>query len=267
MKHLEYILQEPCSDYIPYRSSVSGHSVEDAWHGELYTGTVAPRETSEGDRLFTSAWRDSTGIQSAIVLLTFILLLSLKKIVNVTPILLGATIRVKENINIEDSSRISRDRNHVALLSVFTVAIICTRYRIPHLWSNIFSDPALSLLLSTALIALTAIYRAMVTRSLCRWYDCTRAGKIVTGTSYTYFIILTAIAVISSGMLYISGIRDAETIRTGIALSAAFAYFLFIIREIQIFIHYSCTAYFTFLYLCAAEFIPFGILAVALVML
>lgn len=266
MKHLEYILQEPCSDYVPYRTA-SQHTVDEAWHGQLYTGTVATRTSSEVDRLFTSAWRDSVGIQSSIVLLTFILLLSLKKIVNVTPILLGATVRVKENINIEDSSRISRDRNHVALLSVFTMAIIATRYRIPHFWSSFFEDPAISLILTTALVALLAFYRAAVTKSLCRWYDCTRAGRIVTGTSYTYFIILTALTVIVSGILYVSGIRDSATIQTGIALASAFAYFLFIIREIQIFIHYSCTAYFTFLYLCAAEFIPLGILAIPFILL
>lgn len=266
MKHLEYILQEPCSDYVPYRTA-GLHTVDEAWHGRLYTGAVASMTISEDDRLFASAWRDSIGIQSSIVLLTFILLLSLKKIVNVTPILLGATVRVKENINIENSSRISRDRNHVALLSVFTTAIIATRYRTLHFLSPLSGDPALTLLLTTALIAIVALYKAAVTKSLCRWYDCTRAGRIVTGTSYTYFIILTALTVIVSGTLYIFGVRDSESIQTGIALSSAFAYFLFIIREIQIFIHYSCTAYFTFLYLCAAEFIPLGILAIPFILL
>ena len=75
--------------------------VEEAWGGKLHTVTEIPGNASVEEHIYEAQWRDSVWIQGTIAAIIIILLFSLRKIVTVTPVLLGGFIRLKENFNIE----------------------------------------------------------------------------------------------------------------------------------------------------------------------
>ncbi|MBO8472932.1 MAG: DUF4271 domain-containing protein [Bacteroidetes bacterium] len=230
--------------------------VEEAWGGKLHTVTEIPGNASAEEHIYEAQWRDSAWIQGTIAAIIIILLFSLRKIVTVTPVLLGGFIRLKENFNIENSLHIRTSRNRVALISVASMAIIWARYRLLPYDTPLSQSPAGTLAFTLAAILLWWAYRAAVNAVFIKTTGKERSYKIAGGTSYTYFTIATALTYIAAAALYIIGQRDYAVMQKAILASFLLIYLIYIIREIQIFVQCSRSAYSTFLYLCTLEIIP-----------
>ena len=250
------------SDTLEYRadSATVCRSIEEAWGGRLCESVPADGGRTDEEKFFTAEWRDSAWIQGTIAATLLILLISLRKIVAITPSLLGAFVRVKENFNIEDSLHIRTTRNRVALISVLSMAIIGARYRlIPYAFPGIGQSPEAMLAITASFIIILWTYRAAATAVFIRTAGKERTYKVARGTSYTYFTIATAFAYIIAACFYVFGGKDPEMARKAILAGIALVYLIFFIREIQIFIQTSRSAYSTFLYLCTLEIFPAAI--------
>lgn len=211
------------------------------------------------ERLFASEWMSSAWVQGTLSLTILVLLLSLRKIVMITPSLLGAFVRLKENFNIEDSLRLRNTRNHVAFMSVLSMTIICARYRLLPYDFPWEQTPVVSLATTGAFIVLLWLYRKAATAMFVKAGKRERTYRIANGTAHTYFIIATALTYIVAAVLYISDTDRAGIMRIAILAASGLVYAVFLIREIQIFVHTSRSAYSTFLYLCTLEIIPAAI--------
>ena len=258
------------SDTLEYRtdSVTTCRSIAEAWGGRLCESVPADGGTTDEDKFFTAEWGESAWIQGTIAATLLILLVSLRKIVAITPSLLGAFVRVKENFNIEDSLHIRTTRNRVALISVLSMTIIGARYRlIPYALPGIGQSPEAILAITASFIIMLWAYRTAATAVFIRTAGKERTYKVARGTSYTYFTIATAFAYIIAACFYVFGGKDPEMARKAILAGLALVYLIFFIREIQIFIQTSRSAYSTFLYLCTLEIIPAAIVVLPALLL
>lgn len=232
-------------------------SIDYAWGGVLNgspEGTVPL--LSREERLYVSEWRDSYTIQGTVILLMVALLLSIRKIVSLTPYLMGCLVRMKELLNLENILKISRQRDRIALLSVLSFSLLGARYRfVP--WPGKPVE-VLGLLLGTA--AVCVLLRKWVCAAFSGWTGKSAAYAVLKKSAYTYFIIYTAFLCIVTGCLYIWGIRTADTYRSAALATGAAVWIIYVVREIQIFMHWNCSPYSSFLYLCTLDFVPMGVI-------
>lgn len=189
-------------------------------------------------------------------LLTTILLL--KKIVNVFPSLIACVMRWKESFNLEASVKSGRDRDIIALGMFIPFCMIVEHYRL-------YSPAYMADLGETFRIAATAgtfvVYACtkMLAATVCKPKTTgTKAFAIGIKASGTFFILL---ALLLLGMAGVAGFLDLtpESVKPTMLCVSAAVYAVFLLRSFQIFA--SSVSHFTaFLYLCALEIVPTGLL-------
>lgn len=189
-----------------------------------------------------------------------IVLLLLKRLVNIYPSLLASLIRWKESFNLEASVKLARDRDMLALAMVVPFCLVAFRFRLyPLDCLDVFSD-------NRQLGLYFAIFTAYVLlRSVAVWLF--RPHKMprktyATGNraAYSFFAVLALVLLAMGGIMDLVK-ADIDVITTAMLWVSAVIYLLYLIRKTQIFAT-SCTIFTAFLYLCALELIPTGILIV-----
>lgn len=250
MQHGQVITESAYPDTLQYGS------IQDAWGGKLHDGNAVQGSIDESERLYTAEWRDSAPIQATIMAVVLILLFSVRKIISIMPSLLGAFIRVKENFNIEDSLRLRRNRNQITAMSAISITLIYARYKVLPLGSIGIDGPVQTFAGTIAFFLILWGYRYAACMLFSRFSPKDRAYRTAKGASYTYFTITVALSCVTAFLLFISGTRDMGSIRTALLITAAVIYSVYLVREIQIFIHSACPAYIVFLYLCSLELLP-----------
>ena len=190
-----------------------------------------------------------------------IVLLLLKRLVNIWPSLMACLIRGKESLNLEASVKLSRDRDALALAMIIPFCLTAFRYRLydPGFLSGMSDNPVLGLYFGV-------FFAYLLLRLLMTWLF--RPQKMPKKTyvaaekaSYSFFVIYV-LALLAMGAVF--GVLDVQddSARTAMLWLSAFLYFIFLIRKTQIF-STSCSVFAGFLYLCALEMIPTGILVVS----
>lgn len=168
--------------------------------------------------------------------------------------------RARGNISLEHSVGIARSRNLAALILALPFSLIADRFQLfrPGFWSAFpawMSAPAtLLFLLAAALL----MYLMTVFIRLPRMDSESRDA--LHNSSYTYFIVLCTIALVSIGILYVTGASD-ETTRTVLLWETALVYAFSILRAGQI-LAASYALLPTILYLCALKIVIPGLLVV-----
>ena len=193
----------------------------------------------------------------ALISLLFVIIL-LRRLVNVFPSLIACIIRWKESVNLEMSVKLSRDRNLLAAAMVIPFSLTAYRF---HFYDSGFMTG----LGEAAGLGITiGIFTAYILlRNLCTFAvkpDKSRSGAYNTAdaASRTFFIILTLVLLTIGGILSFAGTAP-EAIRSAIIWVSAVIYIIFLLRKTQIFA--SSYNFFTvFLYLCALEIAPTGVL-------
>ncbi len=199
---------------------------------------------------------------NALVIFSFlVLLLMLRRLIGIMPSLLACMIRWKENINLEDSVKLSRDRDYLALAMIVPFCLLAFRYR---LYSPGFVEPMSDnavLGLYFAIFLAYLVVRIMVTMTFRPHKMPKKIFGTAVKTSYSFFIICTLVLLATVAVMSVADASDVH-IRNAMLWISALIYMLFLIRKVQIF-STSCSVFAAFLYLCALEMIPTGILVVS----
>ena len=190
-----------------------------------------------------------------------VFMLSLKTFVGIFQSIMASAMRWKENINIESSVRLSRDRDLSALIMVLPFCLTVFKFRIynPAFIANLSDSSRLWTIIGTFIIyfILRKSASLLVHPHSIPQKTYTAACK----SANTFFILLT-IAIITIGSLLAFCGVSAGIIKSVLLWLSALIYGLYLVRKLQIFAS-SCSIFAAFLYLCALEILPTGILVVS----
>ena len=210
----------------------------------------------------TRAWGDYPVNATLAVLTALVVAFSISSFYYIFPHLVKCFSRWRWNFTIEGSIPLSRTRNAYALLSFIPFSLVASRYRLidPELLGQLLPENWRTLGI-LALLAAWALVRALIhlivetrTFNLASFQTARKAER-------TYFILLTMILLATAGIFYAFGAEDS-TIRTALIVASIVTYIVFLINKGEIFASF-CNPLTTFLYLCALEFLPTGMLVAA----
>ena len=229
------------------------HPVEEAFSAGILNLPCTPppmQETASGCLL--------ADILAAGSLLVTILLL--KKIVNVFPAMMACVLRWKESVNLEASVKLSRDRTLIAISMIVPFCLIVERF-------DLYSPRFLSGLDSCSRIAvIIAIFIAYLALKAFSAFI-SKPGKLALKnyrtacmSFATFFVLIVYVLLSVGGIAGLFELENGPVKCSMLWISIAF-YFIYIIRVFQIFIS-SYSIFAAFLYLCALELIPTGLLVV-----
>ena len=197
-----------------------------------------------------------------LVLFAFLtVLILLKQLVNILPSLLACLTRGKENINLESSVKLSRDRDILALAMIVPFCLIAVRYRfyVPSFLDGLSENAYLGACFGVFFIYL--FLRFIMTKLFLPRKMPKMTYKAACRASFSFFIIYTLVLLAMGAFLGVSDVQETY-VRNAMLWVSAFIYALFLLRKTQIF-STSCSVFAGFLYLCALEMIPTGILVVS----
>ena len=199
---------------------------------------------------------DLLQITSAVCVVAGILLL--KKIVNVIPSLIGCLVRWQECLNLEDSMRLSGDRNIVAVFLTVPFCLCAAEFR---LYDPLFLgglQPAAYFGCICGIFAGYCLLRMLAAVMVRRTKVPEKTFKAANRSSFSFFCIMSAAVLAAGGICSFAGI-SADTCRTVLLYVMLGVYAVSIVRKLQIFSN--CCSFLTaFLYLCVLEILPTGIL-------
>ncbi len=206
----------------------------------------------------TATWEDTPVNSILTIVFILVFLLNLRNFLDILPSIARCFTRWKENLNIDGSVQLARDRNIVAAILVVPFCLIVDRFGIwspslledmPH-WAG--SLPVIGAALAYILIRHILVLALRPKRSHEDSY------LSMHRSSFTWFIILCIITFLSVAALSLSG-SAPETIRRVFLIETAVIYLLFIFSKLQISLSF-CNPLSTFLYLCTLEILPTGLL-------
>lgn len=211
------------------------------------------------------AWGDLLVNRLIVVAAVFLFLITFRDIIRILPDLLDCIDRARANVSLEHSLNVARTRNLVAWEAALAFCLLADRYNLysPGYWRFIpdqWSAPAtIGILLVFLLVRLLLFILLKPVRVS------QEGANTIHHTPYNYFIIATVLLLATAGILSIFHCSD-QIIRSVLLWETAALYFLTLIRTGQI-ISYYCNTFATFLYLCALELLPAGLLIVSVVAL
>ena len=190
-----------------------------------------------------------------------VVLLLLRRLLNIFPSLLACLIRGKESLNLEASVKLSRDRDALALAMIVPFCLVAYRYG---LYSPGFLDGFSGNALIGIYFGVFAVY--VLLRLLMSWlFRPQRIQRKVYSAavkaSSSFFIIGTLLLLATGGLLDLFNVPETD-VRSAMLWVSALIYAVFLLRKTQIF-STTCSVFVAFLYLCALEMIPTGILVVS----
>ena len=216
---------------------------------------------TEGDGSLGRAlmdWGDSPVNDILIVVFTILTVLYLRRLVGILPYLARGLWRWKEVLNLEASMRLSRDRTSFALVMVVPFCLVISRYNLFPLRLLEGLDAGMRTL---ALVGIFAAY-ALLRRFLTRVAEPRRINydtwRLAATSGYNYFIVLTLVLVATAGISSIAGVNELMVKRI-LQYEIAVIFAVFLLRRTQI-LSNACNQFTAFLYLCALEILPAGLL-------
>lgn len=190
-----------------------------------------------------------------------VVIMVLKALVNVFPSVVGSAIRWKENMNMESSVKLARDRDICAVAMMLPFCLCVFRFRL--------YDPAfistmadVGRIWATIGIFLTYVLVRDIARRLSRPHRMSKKTWEAAYKSANTFFILLVLVLLTFGSVAAFAGMPYGTIRQVQIWLSALIYGLYLLRKLQIFAS-SSSIFAGFLYLCALEILPTGILLVS----
>ena len=211
-----------------------------------------------------SAWSSYPLNWTLTLLAAIALTLNIPNIYYLAPHLWKAFSRWRWSLTIEASIPLSRARDYMALFCVVPFALIADRYSLFSMELLELAAPSWHVLAVLALLLALYIVRTLVYYALEGRSPKLSLFQAARKTERTFFIILTFLTLVEVGILTVSGASD-QAIRNVLRVTCAIIYFAFLIKKGQILVSF-CSPLSTFLYLCALEFVPVGMLIAACVL-
>lgn len=208
-----------------------------------------------------TAWSDWPLNWGLVVASALALALSLLSLYRILPHVFKCLGRWRWNLTIEASLQLARTRDSIFLMCIVPFCLVASRYRL--------FDPALFARVPEAwrtLAVIGALLLYHLVRSLIYFAASTRFPSQATFTTArhaerNYFILATFFLLVAAGVLHAFQTPEAS-LRAVLYSVLALMYALFLGRKAQI-LHSSCAPLSTFLYLCALEILPTGMLVAA----
>ena len=204
-------------------------------------------------------------VASLLVALSVLLfLLALRSFLNILPYLADNILRARGSAALENSIRVSRDRNLVAAVFIIPAILLIYRYR---LFDIAFFDTLSPDMRLLAIAGVFIVYLAL-RYLLYRWLRPRRRYddyQMAYRAGFTFFILLMMLALVTVGICYILGLSDL-TVKTFLLVEAGVTYLVYLFRRGQI-LSTSCNSLTTFSYLCGLELLPTALLVVPAVIL
>ncbi len=194
-----------------------------------------------------------------------ILITVMRRLVNIFPSLLACLIRWKESVNLEASVKNSYDRNVTAASMIMPFCLTAERFRLydPSFMGGMNENIHIGM--TFGIFAGYLVIRRLASLMVRSHRDKKKIYATAEKAAYTFFVILTVVLIAVGSMLSFMHISP-ETIKSAMLWISASIYALFLIRKFQIFSS-SFSILTSFLYLCALEFIPTGLLTASALLL
>ena len=194
---------------------------------------------------------------------TIVVIAILNRLINIYPSLMACTIRWKENINIHNSLKLRTDRNLLAMAMIIPFCLVIDRYISEHI--TILSEMPDAVRLLTIIGAFLCYICIRGTLSLIikpvKGHD--ETFMAAQHSSRTFFIILSLTLIATVGCFSLLDPKPERTMRILIWILSGI-YLIFILRKTQILLS-SYSFFASFLYLCALEILPTGVLVTSVV--
>ena len=194
---------------------------------------------------------------------TLIAIALLHRFINIFPSLMACTIRWKENINIHNSLKLRTDRN---LLTLAMAVPFCLCIYHSQICKPGFLDSMTESLRLISIIGIFVVYSIL--RSIIYFSLKPQKGRDETFmaahyAARTFFILLTLTIIAVAGCSSLFNM-PAETTQRVIFWLTGGIYLIFILRKTQILLS-GYSFFMSFLYLCALEILPTGVLVSSVV--
>lgn len=221
--------------------------------GALEMSSVPVFSTAE-----TARWSGLLSVRITVVVAVLAVLFILSDLIFLTPFILNCLGRSKGNVSLEHSLSTARVRNGVALVMMLPFCIIADRFR---LLSPAFLDVVPAEVRIFCVFGLFLAY--LLVRLLCFGllspaHFSSEESSTLRNSIKNYFIPLTVLMIVTATILAVLRCPDAA-VRTVLIWEIGAFYLLYIVRIAQ-FLGFRCNIFMTFLYLCALEFLPAGLL-------
>ena len=207
----------------------------------------------------TLQWGDVMVNRIAVMVTIILLIMTLPDLIRLYPQLLRCLSRWTGNLELEHSVSLARTRNNVALVAGVAVCLIADRWQLADPSFRQAAPESFRLAITSALLMGTALLRrlfyvATKFRSLTNEYAATLRQTI-----FNYLILLTSLMLVT--VLLLAALRAPDiVVRNVLYAECAVFYLVHLIRFTEI-LRFRCGILATFLYLCALEILPIGILA------
>lgn len=219
---------------------------------------VMPTDVVPGAASALTRWGDIPVNGWMIVLSAIFMMVDVSGLYYVLPDLSKCVTRWRWNLTADASMKFSRERDILALLAVLPVTVIASRFgmidpeflgSVPQSWRTL---AVLGIVVSYLILRLLA-YVSM--RHRARRVSNYQAAHTATRN---IFIVFALVLMLTVGILWMCGADDAGIRLAGIMEASVF-YVIALWQKSQI-LGASCNPLSTFLYLCALEFLPTGLL-------
>ena len=191
-------------------------------------------------------------------------LLILRSFLTVLPYLRDTVLRARGSAALENSVKVSRDRNLVAAVFLLPAVLLIFRYRLydPAFLQGLGPDLRLGVIAGVFFgYLLLRFLLSRCARPRRRYDDYQMAYR----AGYTFFILLMMLLLATVGILYLAGVDDLVISRF-LLVETGIVYLIYVLRRGQI-LSVSCNPLTTFLYLCGLELLPTGLLVASAVFL
>ena len=182
----------------------------------------------------------------------------LNRFMNIYQSLLACMIRWKENVTLQHSLKTRTDRDLLAAAMFIPFCLTAYRFKLycPGFMLKLDENAALG-------VTFGVMICYILLRVACRYVFRMRKTsgstfETATESVRTYFIILSLLLLATGGILSFAG-APLTHIRNAMFWISGAMYLVFIVRKTQIF-NSSCSLFVSFLYLCALEILPTGVL-------
>ncbi|MBR5274597.1 MAG: DUF4271 domain-containing protein [Bacteroidales bacterium] len=197
-----------------------------------------------------------------LALISVLICLSLlKRFTAIFPSLVACIIRWKESVNLEASVKLSNDRDKLAFAMLMPFCLVADRFCLyePKFLSGF--DGNMKLAITIGIFLVYFMLRTIAAKFYRPKGRSSKCYKIADKSALTFFIILTLILLAMGGVMTFMDVEPAM-IKSAMLWVSAGIYALSLLRKTQIFVS-GCSIFTAFLYLCALEIFPTGILVVS----
>ena len=221
---------------------------------EMSTSPLEPVQT-------VLQWGDCLSNRIACVLALVLGLIFIADYIRIFPDLLFCLSRAKGNTSLEHSISLERTRTVLAICMAIPFCLVVDRNALftPSFWKDI--DTGWSLLFIAAILLIYLILRTGMA-IVCR------PGKLkgenaaaVRNIIFNYYLVTVPVMLISDGICSFAGL-GAQVTKLVLLSEMGLTFALRLMREVEI-SRAHCKGFSTFLYLCALEILPAGILIFA----